>query len=243
MANPLAGVADKNLRLAIIDKLTEMQLLPPFSTTGSDDRDYEYNDDIADALLDTGVTAEQCAAVRDLYWEAGSNDIIFAIWTHWDGESDEFHAQTFDGLAEALPNLESLAVDLCAVRDLAPLAEFTQLRDLSLDGGFGVTDLGPLAKVGTLRKLRLNHLLDPRLPDVLGPLAGLRIEELDLSTNSGGHRVPTILDFAPIEDMTALRTLRFRRTVRTGTPPVLEVFDNARVIDVLKARGVTVDIT
>ncbi|WP_185845919.1 hypothetical protein [Kibdelosporangium aridum] len=51
-------------------------------------------------------------------------------------------------------------------------------------------------------------------------------------------------DLAPLLDTTPLRSLSFRRTVHSNDElPVLAAFDNAHVIDVLRQRGVAVDIT
>jgi hypothetical protein len=237
--NPLTLVADRNLRLAIIEMLTDMQLLPPFGT-GDEDRGYEYNDDVAEALLGTEVTAGQCAAVRDLYWEAGNNEIIPAILPYWSGETDEFLVESLDGLAAAVPDLETLSITLCAINDLSPLSGCTKLRELALDGLGPVTDLSPLAGLTSLRKLELNHLLDMSRPDVLQPVAGLQLEHISLGT--GPKRV---VDFAPLEHMMSLRILSFQRTVRISgsEPPVATAFGNARVIEVLTSRGVDVQLT
>jgi hypothetical protein len=244
---PLDAIADKNLRLAVIDRLMEMDLLPPFDRAeflrGREDDDYEYCHEIADALLSLPVTAKQCAEVRDLYWEAGNNDIIFTIWTYWDGESDEFTVESLDGLARALPNLESLSITICTIDDLSPLSVCTSLRELCLSGLGSVTDLSPLAGLSSLRTLELNHLLSLERPDILRPLAGLELEHVNLDTGPANGRQP-VFDFAPLEHMGTLRTLSLQRTMRISgsEPPVATAFDNARVIDVLEARGVKVDV-
>jgi hypothetical protein len=247
---PLSVIEDDNLRLAVIDRLMETNVLPPFDRgeflrgrEDDDDRDYEYCRDVADALLEQPITAEQCAAVRELYWEAGNNDIIFTIWTCWGGESDEFTVRSLEGLDKALPNLESLSITICTIDDLSPLSGFTRLRELCLDGRGSVRDLSPLAGLASLRKLELNHLLSLEQPDILRPLAGLRLEDVNLDTGPRNGALP-VFDFAPLEHMDSLRTLALRRTMRiTGSePPVATAFDNARVIEVLKARGVKVDV-
>ncbi|MEU4625050.1 hypothetical protein AB0G04_34390 [Actinoplanes sp. NPDC023801] len=84
------------------------------------------------------------------------------IWKYWDGESDEFCIRSFDGIAEALPNLRKLAVDMYTGSDLTPLAGCTDLHTLHLYGGFSVTDLGPLASLTALRDLRLGHCVTCR---------------------------------------------------------------------------------
>lgn len=260
MPNPLLAIEDTNLRLAIIDRLLETKQLPEFDRAAflrqgdeeddegsgdedsdkDSDKDYEYNDDIAEALLGLPVTAGQCAGIRELYWEAGNNDIIFTIWTYWGGEGDEFRVESLAGLDRVVPDLESLSIALCTISDLSPLAGLTKLTELALDGGGPVTDLSPIAGLTSLRKLELNHILSPEHPDVLRSITGLPLEHINLDT---GGRNP-VVDLAPLEHMLSLRTLSFRRTVRiTGSePPVATAFGNARVIEVLKARGVKVDV-
>ncbi|MEV4318498.1 hypothetical protein [Actinocrispum sp. NPDC049592] len=249
MSTPLHQLEDDNLRLAVLDRLMATEVLPRFDRkafNGDDydeDLDYEYRDDVADALLAIPVTAEQCSSIREVHWEAGYNDVIFDIWAQWDGESDEFTVTSLAGIAAALPSLESLSIQMCAVNDLSPLKDLTQLRTLALNGGFAVTDLSPLACLGALRSLTLNHVLDPRaLTGILQPLAGSRLETIDLDTNGNGTGVEPLFDFAPLEHMTSLRTLRFRRSVRSGPAPVATAFDNARVLAVLRDRDVRVDI-
>ena len=252
MPNPLLRSRTPTCGWPPIDRLQDTKQLPEFDKAaflrqggqeydeGSDDKDYEYSDDIADALLGLPVTAEQCAGIHELYWEAGNNDIIFTIWTYWDGESDEFLVESLAGLDQVVPDLESLSISLGRISDLSPVAHLTKLTELALDGGGPVTDLSPIAGLTSLRKLELNHILSPDHPDVLQSITGLPLEHLNLDT---GGRNP-VVNFAPLEHMPSLRTLSFRRTVRiTGSePPVATAFDNARVIEVLKTRGVKVDV-
>jgi hypothetical protein len=197
-------------------------------------QDYRYRHGVAVELLATPVTADQCSAVRDLVWEGGSSDIMFTIWTHWDGESDEFHIKSLEGIAAALPALESLSIALCAVTDLTPLAGCTGLQHLHLCGSGAVTDLGPLAGLGSLRTLDLEW----RDVRDLRPLSGLPLEHLSLDGNPD-------MDLAPLEDIASLRTLKCQRMAYiTGSePPVLSTFDNARVIEALKQRGVAVTVS
>jgi hypothetical protein len=135
IANALAALEDRNLRLAVLDTLMATKVLPPFDIDefnrthagdeDDDDRDYRYRDEVADALLDIPVTAEQCASVRELVWEAGGNEVVYAIWTFWDGETDEFRIESLRGIDTVLPDLESLSIGDGAVSDLTPLAGCT----------------------------------------------------------------------------------------------------------------------
>ncbi|WP_432825208.1 leucine-rich repeat domain-containing protein [Dactylosporangium sp. CA-092794] len=244
---------DVNLRLAVVDALLESGVLPPFDLEAfnrtldpadtddddDDDRDYRYRDEVADALLAIPVSREQVASVRRLYWYAGGPRVIRMIWTYWDGESDEFHIESLAGIAEALPALEELGLDLCRVSDLTPLAGCTGLRSLDLDGGFGITDVGPLARLPALRELRLGH----QAVTDLGPLAGTAIEELHLWGNGQGT-APWAVDLSALADMPALRTFRCVQSVRRSGEeiPMLTAFDNARVLTDLRDRGVTVKL-
>lgn len=73
----------------------------------------------------------------------------------------------------------------------------------------------------------------------LRPLSGLPLEHVSLDGchDGNGHHV---IDLAPLEHITSLRTLRYRRfaRIRGDEHPALSAFGNARVIDSLAARGV-----
>ncbi|GLY86939.1 DUF6892 domain-containing protein [Actinoallomurus iriomotensis] len=242
IANALAALEDRNLRLAVLDTLMATKVLPPFDIDEfnrthagdeDDDRDYRYRDEVAGALLDIPVTAEQCASVRELVWEAGGNEVVYAIWTFWDGETDEFRIESLEGIDTVLPDLESLSIGDGAVNDLTPLAGCTALRRLSLRGGGAVTDVGPLSGLGSLRKLELEY---QNVRD-LRPLAGLALEHLSLDGEPDA-------DLSPLESLTSLRTLCCRRMCYTAgsEAPIVRRFDNARVIEVLERRGVDVEV-
>ncbi|MFJ4429300.1 DUF6892 domain-containing protein [Streptomyces bobili] len=198
------------------------------------DQDYRYRYGVATELLNTPVTTDQCSTVRDLRWGAGDDHIISAIWTYWDGESHEFDIESLEGIAAAIPALESLSIGLCAVRDLNPLAACTSLQRLSLRGGGAALDLGPLAGLRSLRTLDLEYYQDVQ---DLRPLTELPLERLTLEGNPD-------VDLAPLEDIASLRTLNLRRMVYTvgSEPPILSTYDNARVIEVVKQRGVAVTV-
>ena len=256
---------DVNLRLAVLDALLESGAIPrgdvearigvPAGDPGDDDpgdddlddddldddddkRDYRYRPEVTEALLAVPVTAAQRATVTRLIWQAGCGDVMSMIWKYWDGESDEFCIRSFDGIAAALPNLREFAVDMHSVSDLTPLAGCTDLHTLHLDGGFSVTDLGPLASLTALRDVQLGH---QAFTD-LAPLAGIAIERLDLSGNSGGGGGPWVIDLAALRDMPALRHFTCLQTVRRASEviPMRTAFDNARVLEEIRARGVTV---
>lgn len=247
ITNALAALEDKNLRLAVLDTLMATKALPPFdidefnrthagdthADDEDDDRDYRYRDEVAAALLDIPATAEQCASVRELVWEAGGNEIVFTIWTFCDGESDDFRIESLAGIDTVLPDLESLHIDDGAVSDLTPLAGCTRLRRLSLCGGGAVTDVGPLAGLGSLRTLKLEY---QNVRD-LRPLAGLPLEHLSLDGEPDA-------DLAPLVGLASLRTLNCRRMSYTqgSEPPILGQFDNARVVEALEQRGVDVEV-
>lgn len=239
---------DVNLRLAVLDALLESGAIPrhdiesrigaPAGDLDDDERDYRYRPEVTEALLAVPVTAAQRATVTRLTWQAGCGDVMTMIWKYWDGESDEFCIRSFDGIAEALPHLRELAVDMHSAGDLTPLAGCTDLHTLHLDGEFSVTDLGPLASLTALRDVRLGH---QAFTD-LAALAGTAIERLDLQGNGGGTGRPWVIDLAALRDMPALRHFTCLQTVRRAgeVSPMRTAFDNARVLDDIQARGVTV---
>jgi hypothetical protein len=252
VANPLLGLEDTNLRLAVLDDLMATGALPVFDIDAFDknrDDDDEYRDDVVDALFELPVTAEQCAALLSVGWDP-TCDIIPMIWAYWGGETDAFHIRSLDGIAAVLPALESLQISLCELSDLSPLVGCVGLRELSLDGGYEPTDLSPLAHLGSLRTLALAHL-DVRS---LQPLVELPIEHLVLDSNATVPRdagrddrrtaQDTPVDLAPLKHITTLRSLSCRRDVWVAgsEPPILAAFDNAHVIETLRGRGVTVEL-
>ncbi|MGW7435344.1 DUF6892 domain-containing protein [Streptomyces sp. NPDC054849] len=251
-ANPVRELPDANLRLAILSQLMEVGAVPLFEVPVPDDAhqcgddcdedctdwldrpwQYEYREEVA---LDLPVTREQCAALREVKWHTSST-AIFMIWSEWGGECDEFNVRSLDGIGVVLPALESLHLELTAVTDLTPLTRCGRLRTLTLAGGYDdETDLEPLSRVGSLRTL----VLTSKLVRDLSPLAVLPLEHLTLDgCHDGG--LNHVIDLAPLERMPSLRTVTYRRFARVGGDehPVLAAFDNARVIEALGKRGVT----
>ncbi|MFF2331218.1 MULTISPECIES: DUF6892 domain-containing protein [unclassified Streptomyces] len=254
-ANPLRKIPDVNLSLAILSRLMDLGTVPLFEVPAPEDvhecddecdddcadwvdhpSEYEYRKEVARALLDLPVTAEQCATLRELNWHTSSKAISM-IWKYWDGECDTFSVRSLDGISAALPALEALRLELNEVTDLTPLTRCGRLRELALVGGYdNEADLAPLSRVGSLRTLSLAS----RTVRDLSPLTVLELEHLTLD---GCHDVRSrnVVDLAPLEHMPSLRTVNYRRFVRTrgDEHPVLTAFDNARVIESLGERGVT----
>jgi len=240
--SPLS-VPDVPLRLAVLSGLLESEVLPSYERPadsvhgcepGDDDRDYEYREEVAEDLLALPVTAAQLAGVRSLSWHT-SSAAISLIWRYWDGGSDEFDVMSLQGIADVLPNLEVLQLELCQASDLSPLARCRRLRELTVQGGEVETDLGPLAALGSLRRLTL----ESRPVVDLRPLAGLGLEDISLDGCHDGTLTP-VVDLAPLEDIASLRKLTYYRMAgrRGSAHPVLTAFDNARVIARLEERGV-----
>ena len=235
---------DINLRLAIVQALQDAELLRPFDkeafyeeATGEPyddnaDYNYEYNEDIARAITGAPVTAAMLAKIDALSWDA-TCDVIFDVWTHFDGESEEFEIRDLTGIGR-LTGLRSFSIDHAGhVERLDPFTECPALEELVLVGG-AVSDLTPLRSLPKLRKLT---------PDVqeisdLSPLAGLAIEELSLDGNDA------IDDLAPLLAMPKLKSVSLeRRVYATGSkPPILAKKRNAKAIDELRGRGVEVKV-
>ncbi|MEU8679310.1 hypothetical protein [Streptomyces sp. NPDC048560] len=253
-ANPLRELPDTNLHLAVLSRLMDMGTVPPFQVPApegahecGDDCDdtctdwldrpweFEYRKDVADALLGLPVTTEQCATLSRVRWDTSSRAIAM-IWSEWGGECDEFNVRSLDGIAIALPALESLHLELTEVTDLTPLAHCGRLCMLSLAGRYDdETNLNPLSRADSLRTL----VLTSKLVEDLSPLASLPLENITLDgCHDSNYR--NIIDLAPLERMSSLRTLDYRRYGRIAGDehPVLSAFDNARVIKSLRERGV-----
>ncbi|MGW7051134.1 DUF6892 domain-containing protein [Streptomyces sp. NPDC054887] len=254
-ANPVRELPDANLRLAVLSRLMEMGTLPLFEVPDPEDAhrcggdcdadcmdwldrpwQYEYREEVAAALLDLPVTTEQCATLREVKWHP-SAQAISMIWSEWGGACDEFNVRSLEGIGVALPALEVLHLEMTEVTDLTPLTSCGRLRELTLAGGYDdETDLGPLSLIPTLRTL----VLTSKLVRDLSPLAGLPLEHLTLDgCHDGSHA--NVIDLGPLERMPSLRTVDYRRyaRVRGDEHPVIAAFDNARVIDALAQRGVT----
>ncbi|WP_203896774.1 DUF6892 domain-containing protein [Virgisporangium aliadipatigenens] len=238
---------DVNLRLAIVDTLTRAGVLPRFDVDAfnetpegalkdgesPDDRDFRYRQEVVDALLAIPISQDQLAATEELTWSDSSDLTMFAIYAQNDGGGDEFDIRSFDGIAETLPNLRKLVVDyFTKASDLSPLTGLTKLHELHIRGGFPVADIGPLARIPSLRVLSL----DSQNVNDLRPLAATRIEELTIRNN--GLDRDKADDLAPLADMPALRALSY--TPRCSYPERTVTPDNARLLDRLRARGVTV---
>ncbi|MGW6940280.1 DUF6892 domain-containing protein [Streptomyces xanthophaeus] len=254
-AGPLDELPDTNLSLAVVSQLMEAGTLPLFQPPAPEGAhvcvnacdavceewldgldSFTYRQDVADALLGLPVTEAQCATVRELKWHTSSKAIAL-VWSEWGGECEEFHIRALDGIGAALPGLEALHLELTEVTDLTPLTSCDRLRALTLAGGYDdETDLAPLASTRMLTSLELRS---KRVED-LSPLSGLSLEHLSLDGchDGNGHHV---IDLAPLEPITSLSTLRYRRysRVRGDEHPALSAFGNARVIDSLAARGVS----
>ncbi|WP_435840565.1 DUF6892 domain-containing protein [Streptomyces bobili] len=254
-SGPLDELPDTNLRLAVVSQLMEAGTVPLFLPPAPEGahvcidtcdavceewldglESFDYRQDVADALLGLPVTHSQCATVRELRWHTSSKAIAL-VWSEWGGECEEFHIHALDGISAALPGLEALHLELTEVTDLTPVTSCDRLRALTLAGGYDdETDLAPLAATRRLTSLALHS----KHVEELRPLSGLPLEHLSLDGchDGNGHDV---IDLAPLEHIASLRTLHYRRfaRIRGDEHPVRSAFDNARVIDRLATRGVT----
>ena len=101
------------------------------------------------------------------------------------------------------------------ISDLSPLARFTELRFLYLDGN-NISDVSPLAGLTKLFALGLenNNISD------LSPLAGLtELGSLNLHGNN-------ISDFSPLTGLTKLRMLDLTRNNISDMSPLATIFEN-----------------
>lgn len=162
-AAAFAALPDRNVRLAIIDALICMSLVKqePAGTiyervTGEpfdeETQGYQYSSETADFYAAYPVTDAMLEAVTGLDYDA-SCTIVGLVWPHWDGECDTFTINSFEGIAQALPNLTSITGDLFGLTSLEPLKHCTQLAQLAI----GTTDdLSPLLDLPNLQTVKLS---------------------------------------------------------------------------------------
>ncbi len=139
--------------------------------------------------------------------------------------------------ADAEGNLEALTLEAVkGVTDLSPLAVFTHLKEMTLDGGdpngrAALADLTPLAGLTALRKLSVG---DTQVRD-LASLAGLKLMELNLHNTR-------VADLEPLRGM-PLKRLHLGRTLVRDLAPLrgmpLEAlrFPDTNVIDLAPLEG------
>ncbi|MFZ6177308.1 DUF6892 domain-containing protein [Nannocystis pusilla] len=202
----------------------------PFDAWAADGQ--RFNEDIAAYIDDTPVDAAMLAKVTRLPTDPTA-DLVFVIWPHFAGESDEFDVTDLSGL-DRLPALAELFVAVHRQVDLAVVARCAGLTAASLDCRVPL-DLSPLAAVRGLRTLELVHA------ENVADLAWLRaLPELATLRLLGD---PQALDLRPLLDMPALGSFALLRTAfAEGTNPAVLTFgDNAAVLAALFVRGVAVE--
>ncbi|MFC4998049.1 DUF6892 domain-containing protein [Dactylosporangium cerinum] len=98
-----APFADQNLKLAVIDLLGL-----PLPTAEFFD-EYALDEANLARVLAIELTQEQLDGIERLHWTGGGYHIQHAVWSQWDGESDEFDIRSLEGI-ETLRNLKRLEV-------------------------------------------------------------------------------------------------------------------------------------
>lgn len=114
-------------------------------THGNDLIEYHY--------MDMPLSLEDLQAITSLYWCAGTNDIVFDIFTYWDGEDDYFTLESLQGI-EHCHNLKELVIDIGNIEDLKPLANLNALEEISISV-ITTNDLTPIEDLPHLKKLDL----------------------------------------------------------------------------------------
>ncbi|PCC73961.1 hypothetical protein SAMN02745121_06119 [Nannocystis exedens] len=192
---------------------------------------HRFNEDIAAYIDDRPVDEAMLARVTRLPTEPAA-DLVFVIWPHFDGESDEFELTDLSGL-DRLPALAELFAEVHREADLAVVARCAHLTSVSLDCRVPL-DLSPLAAargLRTLELLRAENVADLAALRSLPELATLHL-----------HGDPQALDLRPLLDMPALSSFaRLRTAFAEGTNPAALAFgDDALVLAALFVRGIAV---
>ncbi|WAS90025.1 DUF6892 domain-containing protein [Nannocystis punicea] len=235
---------DRVLRLMVLQQLIDAGEVEPITAEAvypavrgepyDDSAAYghRFNEDIAAYIDGTPVDEAMLAKVTRLPTDPAA-DLVFVIWPHFDGESDEFDVTDLSGL-DRLPALAELFVEVRREADLAVVARCADLTAASLDCRVPL-DLSTLAAACRLRTLELLHA------ENVGDLASLRaLPEL---ATLRLHGDPQALDLRPLLDMPALTSFALLRTAfAEGTNPSALAFgDNAMVLAALFARGIAVE--
>ncbi|MGZ3420794.1 MAG: leucine-rich repeat domain-containing protein [Polyangiales bacterium] len=178
-----AEVGDRNLRFAMVQSLVDEKRIP-----------FEPGAD----LEPTRIGAALLARLSTLRWSSTSS-LLFAIDENWNGESEEYRIDSFDGIG-VCKSLRSVVMFYESwATDLRPLASLGRLEEISIVGG-PLADLRPLAKVPTLRALDVSSTQVSEI----APLAKLpALVKLDL----GGCPVE---DASPLLACAALQEVKLR---------------------------------
>ena len=153
---------------------------------------------------------------------------------------------TLASVLRSARTLRDLTID-APVRDISPLAQVTQLRNLHLEHTH-VTDIAPLANLTQLSDL---SVCDGPLSD-LTPLSGLRLDRLfvyrtrvsDLSPLAGMATLEVLgLVGCPVRDLTVVTTLPALRFVNLWRTPVTDLGDLPERAPWVTYEGVGEDIT
>lgn len=195
-------IPDKNLKLALVDALIGLGRAHSLSEEEQRELDKEYageddemegphrlgythgNDLIESHYLDMPLSQEDLLAITNLSWCAGTNDIIFDIFTYWDGEDDAFTLERLQGI-EHCHNLKELVIDIGHIEDLKPLANLKALEEISLSF-ITTNDLTSLEDLPHLQKLDLtwpDELKKKVSTDVFRRLA--QRNQIHISSNLG----------------------------------------------------------
>ena len=134
------------------------------------------------------------------------------VYTYGDCVYTETAAVNLDCL-KYFPNLESLWVALCDVKNTDFLAEMPRLKYLALCG-CGIEDISVLAECDNLREITMH---DNSISD-LSPLADMELWDLFMSYNS-------ISDISPLAEMEKLRNI------------YEDIRKKARSVDMTKCTG------
>jgi predicted DNA-binding WGR domain protein len=237
-----ATIPDVNLRLAIVQALTDAKVLPeldrkkflanekvdPLLDLEDGDQDIEYTKvlPIQKALV-AQLQSKHLPQIKKIWWEGGL-DVQHLIWSQWDGEGGEFDVESLEGI-DACTSLETFSLAWCTkVKDASPLGGVKTLEVVSVAGS-DVTDVRALAGLPKLREIDLSY--NRQLVDMT-PFAGhATLEKIDIARTG-------VIDLSFAMDLPALKKLR----VTKWGPESATAKANTKVVNALKKRKVAVDV-
>ncbi len=172
---------DLNFKLAVIQALREINVLPPFDkdafwqkTFGEpydDFADYAYENvpEVIEYYRHFELKPEQLEQIKSISWL--EFDIIYDINSQWDGEDNFFEIQSIEGI-EYCKNVEKLYLQLGldpmpwevkqlglqkTYVNLQPLKELKKLKELKLDGY--VQNVDAVLEIPSLKKLKIKYCM------------------------------------------------------------------------------------
>ncbi len=158
-----ATIKSDNLRLAVLEELIHLKVLPASDTETlyqqifhkeyDDEAGYEPIEKIKNHLLGQDLPDKYLKVISGIGWSGGIS-IQHVIYPYWDGEDEYYHIEDFSGI-EVLENLESIAGNLFLATDVRPLAGLKKLSSVQIENQKAIENLCPFLELPELKKLSL----------------------------------------------------------------------------------------